>query len=349
MSQVQALPVISGGRVAGIVTEKDVLSRLASGSAGTDAVEAAVEPNPPCANAYMTVEQAADMMNTTGADVLPVIDEFGSYRGIVTRSDVLASMLDVTRPPSVAGMATPLGVHLTTGAISAGAGSLGLYLAGAALVLMMEAAGAILWLAAFLTDKLFHLHLIAMLNSPVTGAMTRVDMIHYIFVPLQMVLMLLLLRFSPMSSYHAAEHQVVHAIEAGEPLTPGVVSRMPRAHPRCGTNLMAAATLFLIIAGGFGNEFGAIIALIVMVAGWRTVGYYLQQYVTTKPAGDKYIQNGIKVGEELLAKYRRQPSAPVEGWTRIWNMGLPQVAMGFMTVMAIVQYVLPQFGISPWF
>jgi uncharacterized protein YqhQ len=41
---------------------------------------------------------------------------------------------------------------------------------------------------------------------------------------------------------------VVHAIERGEPLVLEVVRRMPRVHPRCGTNLVAGIALFLGLA-----------------------------------------------------------------------------------------------------
>jgi uncharacterized protein YqhQ len=36
-------------------------------------------------------------------------------------------------------------------------------------------------------------------------------------------------------AYHGAEHQAVHAFEAGVPLRPELASRFPTAHPRCGT------------------------------------------------------------------------------------------------------------------
>jgi uncharacterized protein YqhQ len=36
---------------------------------------------------------------------------------------------------------------------------------------------------------------------------------------------------------------VVHAIERGEPLLAESVRAMPRVHPRCGTNIVAAAFL----------------------------------------------------------------------------------------------------------
>ncbi len=47
--------------------------------------------------------------------------------------------------------------------------------------------------------------------------------------------------------YHGAEHMVVHAHEAGEPLTVESVRRFPAAHPRCGTSFLMTVVLVSII------------------------------------------------------------------------------------------------------
>jgi len=47
--------------------------------------------------------------------------------------------------------------------------------------------------------------------------------------------------------YHGAEHMVVHANEAGEPLTVKSVRRFPPAHPRCGTSFLMTVVLVSII------------------------------------------------------------------------------------------------------
>jgi hypothetical protein len=353
VAQLPGLPVMQGGQIVGIVTEESLLAHFASDRADGLHISDVMEPNPPCASAYMTVGQAAELIDSTHTEMLPVVDEFGGFRGVVTRSDILASHLNLMRPPVIAGMATPLGVHLTTGAVCGGAGSLGLYLTGVAMSLMLVAAQAILVILAFLYDKVFGTHLYMILASPPTGHLTlaalQTDAVRYLFLALQAALMFTLLRLSPITSYHAAEHQVVHAIEAGEPLEPEIVAQMPRAHPRCGTNLWAGAMLFLLICSGLGTDTGLIVALVVVVAGWRSVGYYLQQYITTKRASPRHIQNGIKAGEELLAKYQREPNKQADGWSRIWNMGLVQVALGFTTVLQLSHWLLPKLGLSSWF
>lgn len=339
MSQSPALPVTQNGRVIGLVTESDVLKNVSDIDADNLTVEHVMRSEPSCASISMSIAEAADMMKATGNDVLPVIDEYGNYRGLVTRSDILAAAFDVMRPPTVGGMATPLGVYLTTGAVSGGAGNIGLFLTGIALMLMMEASRLLLWGAAVLADRILPLHLIAQLSSPFAGTSSSADAIYFVLVPLQLILMMLFLRLSSMAGYHAAEHQVVHTIEAGESLIPEIVSQMPRPHPRCGTNLMVAASMFVAISSMFSTDIGIMVALVVVVIGWRTIGFYLQQFVTTKPANRKQLQSGIKAGEEILEKYRREPNKSAEGFARIWNMGIIQVFLGFSSVMMLDSWI----------
>ena len=47
--------------------------------------------------------------------------------------------------------------------------------------------------------------------------------------------------------YHGAEHMVVHAYEAGEPLTVESVRQFPPAHPRCGTSFLMTVVIVSII------------------------------------------------------------------------------------------------------
>jgi CBS domain-containing protein len=71
--------------------------------------------------------------STLECSALPVVDASGSYRGMVSRADLVAALGQQVRPPVVGGMATPLGVWLTTGSLSGGAPPLGLFLSGATL------------------------------------------------------------------------------------------------------------------------------------------------------------------------------------------------------------------------
>jgi uncharacterized protein YqhQ len=48
--------------------------------------------------------------------------------------------------------------------------------------------------------------------------------------------------------YHGAEHMSIHALEAGDPLTPGAVRRYPTAHQRCGTEFLLVVVVVSILA-----------------------------------------------------------------------------------------------------
>lgn len=349
MAQLQSLPVSEGDKLVGLISEKALLANVGAGSGDSITVAHLMDANPTCISLYSSVGQSAGIMNSLQVETLPVIDEFGSYCGIITRSDVLAAMFDIVKPPSIGGMATPLGVRLTTGGVSAGAGSLGLFLTGFMLMIMAELARGTLWVGAFLADKAFKLHILAMAASPPINKFLWVDVVSKLKEPLQLLLLLVFLRFSPLAAYHAAEHQTVHAIENGEPLTPEAVSRMPRVHPRCGTNLMIVASIFLLTSLIFGADYGVLVGLALAILGWRKPGSFVQQYFTTKPAAPKYIQNGIKVGEELMAKYRRQPYVPTTVLGRLWEMGFPQIILGFAAVAMIDKYIFPLIGLASSF
>jgi uncharacterized protein YqhQ len=47
--------------------------------------------------------------------------------------------------------------------------------------------------------------------------------------------------------YHGAEHKVVHAYEAGEPLTPKSAERFSTAHMRCGTTFIVIVLVISIL------------------------------------------------------------------------------------------------------
>ncbi len=68
---------------------------------------------------------------------------------------------------------------------------------------------------------------------------------------LVLVLYLLALAFVPdmrrMMQYHAAEHMVLHAYEAGLPIEPQSAATQPRHHVRCGTGLLLAIMIVAIV------------------------------------------------------------------------------------------------------
>ncbi len=336
--------VHDSGQIIGSVSEQAIAAFLANSEDREDLCDAPIRPlidsNIVLLNSGVTAREAARIFASTEADILPVIDNTGAYRGVLYRSDVVGMLTQNLRPPTVAGMATPLGVYLTTGSLSGGAGSLGLFLTGASLALMMVAANLTVDGLLELAGKLTGINISVLLRSvPLMQHPNLMDLPFYLSIILSVGLFFLLLRFSPLSGYHAAEHMTVHAIEAGEALTPENVQHMPRVHPRCGTNLMAAAGVFMIIADRISNQFGVLLALVVVVVGWRTVGGWLQYFVTTSTPSRRQLANGVAAGNELLKRYQEQPRYQLFGFQRIWKLGLVQTAAGMFAMLWILQTV----------
>ena len=334
------LPIISGSRVVGIVTESSVLDALIAGDPKVMAekpVREILSERVVCVNRYLPIGQVAEIMRDHDLQIVPIVDEYGGYLGVVTRSDVASALRQTIRPPVIGGLATPIGVYLTTGRLSAGAGKFGLFLAGAFMVLMMFVATWVVLGAAWLVQEFTPVQLWNIVNSPAMGAnkLNWMYALGYLMRGLILPVWMLLIRLSPISGYHAAEHQVVHAIENGESLTPANVQAMPRAHPRCGTNIFAGMILFLIMANVFSDETAILVTVLVLVFAWRAVGGFFQYYVTTKTANRRQIESGIKAGESLLEKYRKNPGGRMNGFQRIWGSGMPMVMLGAAAMSAV--------------
>ena len=153
-----------------------------------------------------------------------------------------------------------------------------------------------------------------------------------------LVLFLLSFRLLPLAGIHAAEHKVVHAIERGEPLVPEVLKRMPRVHPRCGTNLAVGMSLFV----GIWNlewihdtNLRLLAAGIVTLGAWRPLGGIIQHFVTTRPPNDRHIAMGIRAGEELLDRYALERGKPPSFLRRLYASGMLHALVGSLIGAAI--------------
>lgn len=72
--------------------------------------------------------------------------------------------------------------------------------------------------------------------------------------------------------YHGAEHKTINAYEAGDNLTPEIVSQYPIEHPRCGTAFLLTVAFigmiaFAIVDSLFGRTLISRIVLIPLIAG----------------------------------------------------------------------------------
>jgi len=331
-SESSRIIVADGLRIVGTLGEADVASFVSS----FDNVEAALQSPiaPLVQERFVTIEsgatlrKAAEVLGADDFDVVPVVDPDGSFRGVVHRRDVVGRLTRTLRPSAVAGMATPLGVYLTTGTHSGGAGNAGLVLTGSMLMLMIATASLAVEMLDRWLSKAAGLKTSFFLSMPAFVPSLGMDFGLLFAAGLTALLLLMMLRFTPISGYHAAEHMTVHAIESGEPLTREVVRRMPRVHPRCGTNLLAAAGVFIIITNKVNSQLSVLLAMIVVMIGWRMVGGWLQYFVTTRSPSEKQIESGLAAGRELLDRYLGDPGRQYYGLRRVWRMGFIQTACG---------------------
>jgi CBS domain-containing protein len=271
--------------------------------------------------AAFSLQNALLTLDRYNAAALPVIDGDGSYRGLISRADVVAALGANVRPPVVGGMATPLGVWLTDGRLQGGAPPLGLFLSG----LVLAACLAVSQLIMLVGLNAINAQWGGMFASGRLGAMADGGNTFNLLVTIvQGVLFLGALRLTPMAGIHAAEHQTVWAMERGLALTPENVGQMPRAHPRCGTNLMALAGLMQIMLQHSPSYSGGTVLLVLLLTFlfWRQFGTFLQEYFTTRPATRKQLESGIKAGRDIMEKYQEQPRALPSLSLRLYNSGI---------------------------
>jgi hypothetical protein len=289
----------------------------------------AIGPHASAAEALRAITEAQQEMAI-------VVDDQGHVLGCVVPSELLAPRVRVLRPRSVGGMATPFGVYLTNGTVTGGASHLAVVATGAVLFLLLFLAN----LATMGVHRLIQpLQWSAPAQAWVLGATA-------------LTLFLVGIRLIPLSGTHAAEHMVVHAIERGEPLVPEVVRRMPRVHPRCGTNIAAGASLFLGLASSdwiADQQLRLLLAALVTLAFWRPLGAAIQYFVTTKPPTDRQILDGIRAGEQLLRRIMDSPVGPSPLFVRVMNSGLIQIMLGSMSMYYVIQLVGYLLGFrEPW-
>ena len=351
------LAVTSDGELHGIITQADILPVLQSVDSDVLAGEMQRPVSdfmrPPVAvlRANMDLREAALTFAESGQTMLPVLDDRDYYLGVVSSNDMLVPELPVPRPARIGGMATPFGVYLSDGTVQAGVGNWALMASGAMMTsLYLVAMGS---LSAFFygISRLAHrpLPFLVTLGDDVPAGKPWLGLATIAESLLMFAVFMLLMRLTRLAGYHAAEHQTVHAIERFEPLVPAVVRRMPRAHPRCGTNLMAALLVFWYVrqALDYVPQFSGLVDFMAAVATlfvWRPFGTFLQERFTTKPASDRELASGIAAGSALLARYLESTPVRPSLLRRIWCSGMIQVMLGsapLWAVLALAPYLVP--------
>jgi hypothetical protein len=325
-----AVPVMDGGALCGLVSDREIARGLFTNPPACvgDVMTRAV----PVAPANMPADQGLALLAETDFPALPIATPDGRFIGTVGRAELLRVLFRRRRPKQVGGMATPLGVYLSDGTFRGGAGDLGLMLTGLFLFTGSIVASAVSGGAAY-EWRLVGLPGIIPTDWVTTGVF--------------LLAFALWFRLSWVAGYHAAEHQTVHAIERNEPLTVERVALMPRPHPRCGTNLVVLFSMFSTLYGMLHVD--PMVAGIFSLLVYRFLGQWVQQHITTRTATRRQIESGIRAGEELLKRFQNgAPPARFGLFSRIWKMGILQVAIGNLIPMLILMWAASHVPFVGW-
>lgn len=243
--------------------------------------------------------------------------------------------------PRISGTAMPTGVHLCDGRVRTST-NLELVLTGAAIMALGAVSAVVAYLVVWIMDGYTPVPtsalLLGVVEQPIPAKYA------YWQVALNLILFgcfLVVLRLSPLSGYHAAEHMTVSAIERFGRVDPDQVRQMPRAHPRCGTTLLAGLLPALLIAAplcALRPELAALIAIV----GWTTraqVGWALQHYLTTKHPTPRQLEAGLRAGRKILEGQGSGPVRPQSPAERLWQRGLLQMVAGVIAAMYVIEWV----------
>lgn len=316
---------------------------------------------PPSVDPQMRVGEALALLAQSPGAVVPIVSpDTGQIIGLLSRPG--QETTERVAVPRLGGMATPLGVYLTDGISGGGAGFWGLFLSGLMLgTLGVAAQGMALGLMHALSANAAMASAGLADVSP-AGSAWVAQVAAWVALPaLSMLLVFSGLRLSPLSGTHAAEHQVVHCLERGQPLVPECVRAMPRVHPRCGTNIVAGFALFHLVfltvfawaqASNYGMfdavTLGLVAATPMALLLWRRVGGWVQFWLATRTATPAQINSAIFAAREVLRRReQRQGRVRFRVARRIWAMGLPQVMLGYFALLGIVEalrYFWPRAG-----
>jgi len=338
LSPLGLAPVLDQGRIVGTVDQACLRpdnGRMCD-AAELARVENVMRPIVVTIPIFAPPDIALQMLDAHRTDVMPVVDHSGRYRGLIARADLVLVTSGVAPPERIGGMATPLGVYLTSGTARGGVGDLALFLSGLSLFCFMVLAWAVVFAITWFLEPN------SAINLALLGPTTSLP---WAWLAVG-AMMGLLFRTSPLAGYHAAEHQVVHAVERGEDLVPERVSRMPRVHPRCGTNLVivgVTATAIVMFLGGTTD--GVVVAVIVALIARYPLGGLAQYFVTTKPAGEAELRSGIRAAEDLIERHQAVIGKALSPMQRVWAMGLIQVGAGLLIPMWAFTRLLNLIGI----
>jgi uncharacterized protein YqhQ len=137
--------------------------------------------------------------------------------------------------------------------------------------------------------------------------------------------------------YHGAEHQSIHALEAGDPLRPDAVLRHPTAHVRCGTSFLLTVVVVSVIvfaAVGHPDLWLRVVSRIVLIPAIAAISYELirlggrfesnpitrllmwpnlgLQAITTKPPDVAQVEVALRALREVI-EMEEPADSPMRG------------------------------------
>jgi acetoin utilization protein AcuB len=89
---VRHLPVVDGGRLVGILSDRDVLDARARG--GQDSCGEAMSPSPITCTPQTSVGRVAELMLAHRIDSVPVVDDDEALVGLVTSTDLISLLVE---------------------------------------------------------------------------------------------------------------------------------------------------------------------------------------------------------------------------------------------------------------
>ena len=233
------------------------------------------------------------------------------------------------------------GVHLSTRTLGTGSGRQ-LFATGFALMCLGAIASVLTYLITWIIGQIAGVPLVGLyLQVATPGEISNYAMWELALNLLTFLSFLVVVRLSPLSGYHAAEHKVVHAIERYGYPTWEMAKHMPRAHRRCGTTLLAGILPALVIAVPLASVSPALAVLVVLL-GWTIryqVGDFIQQVFTTKEPNDRQLRAGLEAGQLLLEHWRRNPHLRLSPLQSLWNRGFIQMFAGVITAMYFFSWI----------
>jgi len=243
--------------------------------------------------------------------------------------------------PRISGSAMPGGVHLSTGAVRTST-DWQLLLTGLSISILGSLAMVLTYVATWGISQVTDLPLVPYLLQIVTMSNARDDVVFQIGVNvLTLLSFLVLMRLSPLSGYHAAEHKVIGAIEHYGELSEDRARAMPRAHRRCGSNLLAGVLPMLLVGVPL-LMVNQMLGVAVIIVGWGLrfhTGYFIQQVFATKEPTERQMQAGLAAGRKILALWGENPYRRVPPLVSVWRRGFVQTFVGLLVGLQAVGFI----------